>query len=394
MTKYIMLTLLMLLEIKIALSIETNSAKYLKIPFSDEYSIPTINTFYKDFKIDTILDNNLNFNYFSTKNFDLKDLDYQINADKIIINNTEYNAFYYLGTISIYDEKDYIKLSNVNSFVIDDKSMLSSIMISYLLNQLKEKGYIEKQIFYLDINHKQCFFGELPKNSDEYKKIFNDNFTHSFSYSIETKGVFKDKLYNFYIDNGLFSVDKNISYNINEKYSYIPYSLMSEIMQEKVIQNLNCEIFLIDQRGSHAIKCHKKNLNQLPPFFFVFDNYTISIPSRLLFEEYDENYYVSSIRTKMNIQYLSDKEEKKEENNEDEWIFGYSFLKYFNYTIFNYDERSINFYSDSFIRMYPPKINRKLYKNIFYVLNIILGLSSILLFLIRIQIRRIPLEAS
>ena len=394
MIKRIMFILLIFLEIEITLSIETNNAKYLKIPFSDEYSIPTIYTYYKDYKIETILDNNLNFNYFSTKNFDLKDLNYQINADKIIINNTEYNAYYYLGAISIYNENDYIKLTNVNSFVIDDKSMLSSIMISYLLNQLKQKGYIEKQIFYLDINHKQCFFGELPKNSEEYKKIFNDNFTHSNSYSIDTKGIFKDKLYNFYIDNDLFSVDKNISYNINEKYSYIPYSLMTKIIKDKEIQNLDCEIFLIDPRGSHAIKCHKIHLNQLPLFFFVFDNYTISIPSRLLFEEYDERYYVSTIRTKMNIQYLSDKGENKEENNEDEWIFGYSFLKYFNYTIFNYDERCINFYSDSFIRMYPPKINRKLYKNIFYVLNFILGLSSILLFLIRVQIRKIPLEAS
>ena len=55
--------------------------KKRKITFSDEYSVPTIYTFYKAFKIETILDNNLNFNYFSTKNFDLKDLRYQINAD-------------------------------------------------------------------------------------------------------------------------------------------------------------------------------------------------------------------------------------------------------------------------------------------------------------------------
>ena len=399
MRKFIVFILLLFLKYKVVLSLQPNNAKYIKIPFTDSYSIPTIHLYIKNFQIETILDNNQHFHYISTKNFNLRDINCNMNEEKIIVNNQQYKAYRYLGVISLYDEKDYIELYNVNSYVIDENNILSSVTISYILQQLKDRLYIDRKIFYLDIKNRQCFFGEISNDSPEYKQRFNDNFTHAMSYSIDTKGVFKDKLYTFYIDNSLFCVNKNITFNINDKYSYVPYTVIKNILKDKEIAVLDCELFLIDKRGSYTIKCHKQDLNQLPPFFFEFNNYTFSIPFILLFEEYDENYYVSSIRTKIKVQYLEDKEQqqrivKKEEENEDEWIFGYSFLKYFNYTIFDYDQRSVTFYSDSFIRMYPPKINKKIYNNIFYLINLILGLSCVLLIIIRIKIESIPLEAS
>lgn len=394
MRNYIMLSFLILILIQNIISLDTNDTKFIKIPFTDEYSIPKINTSINDIKIETILDNNLNFNYLTTKNFNLTDINFNINSDKIIVNNKIYDAYFYIGDITIFDEKNYLNLNNLNSFVIDDKSLLSSITVSYILQQLKEKAIIDKKIFYLDINNKKCFFGELPKESDEYNQIsFYDKYIHSTFYSYDTKGVFKEKLISFYIDNSYYQIDNNITFNINEKYSYIPYSIIEEIIQDKKMSNLNCKLFLIDQKGIYTIKCPKKSISKLPEFFFVFYNYTFTIPFRLLFEDYDENYSISLIRNKIKVQYLESDEQNKEERNVNEWVIGYSIIKYFNYIVFDYEERNVSFYSDYLIRLYPPKNVKTIYKNIFYLLNIVLGFASAFLILIRIKIKSIPLDS-
>lgn len=105
MRTYIMLSFLILILIQNIISLDSNTPKFIKMPFTDEYSIPTINTFIENKKIETILDNNLNSNYLSTKYLNLSDLDYNHRSEKIIFNNKMYDAYYSMNDITIFDEK-------------------------------------------------------------------------------------------------------------------------------------------------------------------------------------------------------------------------------------------------------------------------------------------------
>ena len=389
MFKNILITIIGLLKIKVIFSLIENELNVIKLSFNDNYSVPIINTQINDKKIETSLDNNLNFNYLSTKNFNLTDIDFHHNSDKIKIKNKKYDAYFYIGNISIYDENNYIKMNNFNSFIIDDKLLLSSITVYYLIQQFMEKSLISQKRFYLDIENKLCLFGELNVSSEEYKrKSYYDKFIHSVFYSNNTNGVFKGKLNSIFINNNYISVLKNISFKINEKYTFISYSTLDLMIQDEKISKLDCSLLFLEKEGT-TIRCPKENINKLPNLFFVYNNYTFKIPFKLLFEDYDQKYSISLIRS--SIKFQNSAEEAKEED-EEEWVMGYSIIKLFNYTVFDYDERSIGFYSDSLIRLRPPSDRKRLTKSILYLLNFVLGFSSLFLLFVRVKIDLIPIK--
>lgn len=80
--------ILLIHDLSLILSISSNENKFLKISYSGDNLIPTISVKIKDKKIDSILDNNLHFNYISTKNINLADINFHYNNDKININLT------------------------------------------------------------------------------------------------------------------------------------------------------------------------------------------------------------------------------------------------------------------------------------------------------------------
>ena len=391
MFKNILITIIGLLKIKAIFLLTENNINFIKLSFSDNYSVPIINTQINDKKIETCLDNNLNFNYLSTKNINLTDIDFHYNSDKINIKNKKYDAYFYIGNISIYDENNYIQMNNFNSFIIDDKLLISSITVYYLIQQFIEKSLITQERFYLDIENKLCLFGELNVGSEEYKrKSYYDKFIHSVFYSNNTNGVFKGKLNSLFINNNYIPVSKNISFKINEIYTFISYSTLELMIQDDQISKFDCSLLFIEKEGT-TIKCPKKNINKLPNLFFVSNNYTFKIPLKLLFEDYNQNYSISLIRSSIKFQ-NSAEEVKEEDEYEEEWVIGYSIIKLFNYIVFDYDERSITFYSDSLISLRPPSYRKRLTKNILYLLNFVLGFSSLFLLFVRFKIGFIPLK--
>ena len=391
MFKNILITIIVLLKIKVIFLLVENDLNVIKLSFTDNYSVPIINTQINDKKIETSLDNNLNFNYLSTKNFNLTDIDFHHNSDKIKIKNKKYDAYFYIGNISIYDENNYIKMNNFNSFIIDDKLLLSSITVYYLIQQFMEKSLISKKRFYLDIENKLCLFGELNVSSEEFKrKSYYDKFIHSVFYSNNTNGVFKGKLNSIFINNNYIPVLKNISFKINEQYTFISYSTLELMIQDEKISKLDCNLLFIEKEGT-TIRCPKRNIHKLPNLFFVYNNYTFKIPFKLLFEDYDQKYSISLIRSSIKVQSTAG-EVKDDDEYEEEWVMGYSIIKLFNYTVFDYDERSIGFYSDSLISLRPPNDRKRLTKSILYLLNFVLGFSSLFLFFVRIKIKLIPIK--
>ena len=368
--KFYNLHLFLLIQyLTLNLSFSSKENKSIKISYSGKYLIPTVNIKIEGKNIEAILDNNLHYNYISTKNFNLTEINFHYNNDKININDKTYDAFFYIGDLSIYDEKNYLHLENFNSFVIDDKSIFSTITVSFLLEQLKEQSFINKKIFYIDINNKIFYFGEIPLDSEEYKNLnHNEKYIGSTFYSNNTKGVFKQELNKIFIGNFFIVKNISVSFYINEYYTTMPYTLLNDIAKNKIISQFDCNLFLVDQRGIYSIKCHKKYIEQLPNIYFVFkNNYTFNIPLKLLFENYDENYQISTFRTKLKYNNLN--KENKEEN--DEIIIGYSIIKYFNYSIFSYEDRYAQFYSDLFINAHPPIFLNKLIDILLYLLIIL-----------------------
>ena len=368
--KFYYLHLFLLIQyLTLNLSFSSKENKSIKISYSGNYLIPTVNIKIEGKNIEAILDNNLHYNYISTQNLDLTNINFHYNNDKININDKTYDAFFYIGDLSIYDEKNYFHLENFNSFVIDDKSIFSTITVSFLLEQLKEQSFINKKNFYIDINNKIFYFGEIPLDSEEYKNLnHNEKYIGSTFYSNNTKGVFKQELNKIFIGNFFIVKNISVSFYINEYYTTMPYTLLNDIAKNKIISKFDCNLFLVDQRGIYSIKCHKKYIEQLPNIYFVFkNNYTFNIPLKLLFENYDENYQISTFRTKLKYNNLN--KENKEEN--DEIIIGYSIIKYFNYSIFSYEDRYAQFYSDLFINAHPPIFLNKLIDILLYLLIIL-----------------------
>lgn len=283
MFKIILITIIILLKIKTIFLLNENKINFIKLSFSDNYSVPIINTQINDKKIETSLDNNLNFNYLSTKNINLTDIDFHHNSDKINIKNKKYDAYFYIGNISVYDENNYIQMNNFNSFIIDDKLLLSSITVYYLIQQFMEKSLISKKRFYLDIENKLCLFGDLNVGSEKYKhKSFYDKFFHSVFYSNNTNGVFKGKLNSLFINNNYIPVSKNISFKINEKYSFISYSTLELIFHDEIISKFDCSLLFIEKEGT-TIKCPKKiSIN-----YQIYSLYIIIIPLKFL-----SNYFL------------------------------------------------------------------------------------------------------
>ena len=377
--KYIFLIFIYELHFISAFSLKEN--KFIKISYLENNTIPTINACIKNKNIQVILDNNLHFNYITTKILNLTDINFHYNNDEINIKEKTYKAYFYIGDISIFDNKNYFHLENFNSFVIDDKSLLSSITISYLLQQLKEELFINKKIFYLDINKKICYFGEIPYNSDIYLKIFYyDKFINTTFYSNNTKGIFKQKLNTLFIDNNCIIIDKLVSFYINEFYITVSYSLLNKILKNEILSKLDCNLFLIDNRGIYGIICDKNDIKNLPNLYFVFDNNsTFSIPFSFLFEDYNDEYKISVIRNKLKY----DKVGKSEDD--EEIIIGYSLIKYFNYTIFSYEDRSVSFISDLFIMNSIPKFPNKLIRILLSSLTFLLIISIPFLIYIKLK---------
>jgi len=365
--------ILLIHDLNILFSFSSNENKFVKISYSGDNLIPTINVKIKDKEIETLLDNNLHFNYISTKNLNLADINFHYNNDKININTKIYEAYFYIGDISLYDEKNYIHLENFNSFVIDDKNIFSAITVSYLLDQLKEESFINKKIFYLDINNKNCFFGEIPLNSTEYSKLnYLDKFKHATFFSNNTKGVFKQEMNELLIDDCSLIKNELISFCINEYYSTISYTLLNDILKNKIMTKLDCSLTLVDKRGIYGMKCNKNNMEYLPNIYFIFkNNYTFIFPLKLLFDDFDDSYKISIFRTKLKYNDLNE-DDKEEEN---EIIIGYSIIKYFNFSIFSYEERYVTFFSELFISEHPLIFLNKIINPLLYFLMLLLFIS-------------------
>ena len=98
-----------------------------------------------------------------------------------------------------------------------------------------------------------------------------------------------------------------------------------------------------------------------------------------LYTNVNSQFKISLIRNNLKYNKL-----ENEENDED-IIIGYSLIKYFNFTIFSYENRSVSFVSDLFIMDDIPKFPNKLIRILLSFLVCILFISIPFLIYIKLK---------
>ena len=139
----------------------------------------------------------------------------------------------------------------------------------------------------------------------------------------------------------------DIHYTINES-CVIHTGINQLIRSKKIFDIINIIIKECDENS---------NLNTEKNIDFIINNIIISLPIKLVVKKI-KNYYITS-EIKYNIA----------RRNNIKCVLGGSFLNLFNYSLFDYDNKQIEFYSDSIIIKYLK--NEKCEHFIFLIISII-----------------------
>lgn len=231
---------------------------------------------------------------------------------------------------------------------------------SSFIEQMIEKGKINRNIFTLDYQKKEFTIGEdesfsTNKKSKNYKicSILN-------SWSCELKSISTIKTENIYYSGiyALFMIDFKF---INVPYIFFEIEIINNILK-KEINNKICSIENMNNKGQY-IKCNDNiDMESVGIFSFKFENFTIEIGGKDLFFRDKKNNWIFQI-----VQYR--KEEK--------YILGETIFKLPRYRFyFDKEDKSIGIY---YIEIKGNK-NYYLYVN---VVIIIVGIINILIILYR-----------
>lgn len=223
------------------------------------------------------------------------------------------------------------------------KENSNSLSLSYnvkhsnysLVSQIKHQKFIEKLVYGFHDKNKKIYFGGFPERFllDKYEarcKV-NDKFAQYKFWGCLLKNV--------YIGNSTgeqYIVPKEYAYlTINEKRIFTPEEFLvflSNTIFKDYIERGQCKY-----KNSMSYKyfyCDCRYIDDFPSIIFDFNNYHFELNKSDLFEEAKDN------RCNFNIASNSENQIEKV------WSFGRLFiLKY--YTLFDYDNDEIRFYSET-----------------------------------------------
>lgn len=232
----------------------------------------------------------------------------------------------------------YIKDYCFYYFLAANNSIYDTFSLSYkyrdskmsIVEHLYNNGEIPQKTFGFyqhDLLGKVLYFGDLP---NEVSNIFNYSVkcqvienNNSFGWNLKLSKV-KFQNYTFYS-----SAFSELNVNINEIYApreFIDF-LINHFFERKILKNYCSLIF--SKNRERKIRCERHIELLFPNITFVFDDNEFTIGSKSLFKTMLDRIYFQIIENTYNNQ----------------WIFGILFMDQFA-TLFNYDDKSITFYSE------------------------------------------------
>lgn len=263
-------------------------------------------------------------------------------AKKININDDEYQVFPCQSEISyankmILPSYNFFVLKNM-AYTIEKREYGCGLSFKFqdekfsFVHQLYNNHLIDQKVFAFQPikNQKKGYlhFGGLPSPTDEYKYHGGCNVKTNSSWGCHLKNVkVGNKTYPFNI-NTVFqsSIDNMIeSIKFFELFSH-------EIFKQEALKKICVEHKDFD--GKFYLKCAPHAFDQKRNITFDFESMEISMPILVLFYFNQGNYF-----SKFSYDY----------KNYTLFDFGFSFFNKFNLSVFDYDDKSIKFYSENII---------------------------------------------
>ena len=206
------------------------------------------------------------------------------------------------------------------------------------IHQLYKNKHIDRLIYaiHFDGNYYggSVLFGGLPNDIKEYNKYkgnckVDDHFS---SWGCNVTNI-KIKEINVQLNN--YTIFHSTFYGVF--YSKMLFKLFSEGLQEQISEH-TCGLYNEGENVSTFIMCDKEFiLNSNLTLNISFNNLIVSLPIKELFERgAGKDMFVSMIYNNPSPYY-----------SKYDIIFGSHFFKLFNYTVFDYENNEINFYSNS-----------------------------------------------
>ena len=237
------------------------------------------------------------------------------------------------------------------------------------INQLMNEHHLDKKMFAFETNEddKNIFvhFGGLPQIQINKYKYNNKCSVKNDNWSCFVKQI--------RVGNKILEVNQNVAFDTVVD-AFIDSKSFFEFMIFKIIdikKSKYCGTLTDEYSLKDSLYCSSEALSLMQNVIFEFEdgNYFILKPEQL--------FYVTktSIHSKFTHDFLY--------SSPDHFVFGFSFLKEINLSIFNYEEKAIYLYSDTLIMNDTPCT----YKFLFIIVGSILIIGSIFLFFITVYFK-------
>lgn len=155
----------------------------------------------------------------------------------------------------------------------------------------------------------------IEKNADNWKGSFNGIMYNNTKYNISSEFIIHSGHYGFIYSNELFNI--------------FTKTIVKSFINDKV-----CWIVRSDSDGD-SVECFPNYIEKMEDVSFIFNNMKISIPFSSLFIESNIDEVESLIRSFPSTM------------NYNSTVLGIMFIKSFNFSIFDYENNRISFYSDN-----------------------------------------------
>ena len=206
------------------------------------------------------------------------------------------------------------------------------------IHQLYKNKHIERLIFAFHFDENKyggsVLFGGVPNDINDYNK-YKGNCKVDDNFSSWGCNVTNIKIKDFNIELNNYATFHSTFYGIC--YSKMLFKLFSDILKEQIKDNI-CGLFNEGEGINSFIMCDRDFLTQSNLTLEVsFNNLIINLPIVKLFERgASQDRLVSIVYSNPSVYY----------SNYD-FVFGSHFFKLFNYTVFDYENKEINMYSNS-----------------------------------------------
>ena len=230
-----------------------------------------------------------------------------------------------------------------------------------LIHQLYNKGVIDRRVFAIGGYNRFHDYGNIYYGGIDEKELEGKKHKGICSVS-DNKATWSCELNKVLVDNRKYNFDNwtipSSYFQTSDPIIYVPESFIEFILDTVERRHKGDCFSYTSPRNEKRVRCLNDIIDNLPNYTFIFGEYSFSLPMRFFFEPGYET---------------SDSVLIFDPSSSSDWIFGNHFLSKFT-TIFDYDNKTISFYSDKFA---ITKTKKTLYIKI--IITVMISLMTVMI---------------